>query len=64
MAGSVAAQWTFNAAVSLMFPIMQAKVGTENVRWGFAAMCALATAFSGKFVVETKGMKLEDCGGS
>jgi len=62
MAGSVAAQWTFNAGVSLMFPIMQAKVGTENVLWGFAGMCALATVFSAKFVEETKGKKLEDMG--
>ena len=64
LTSSVATQWTFNAGVSLMFPVMQAKIGTENVLWMFAGMCALATAFSSTFVEETKGRKLEDIGGA
>ena len=62
MSASVFAQWTFNALVTLCFPVLQHKIGTENVLWIFAAMCAAATIFSKLLVPETKGMSLEELG--
>jgi sugar porter (SP) family MFS transporter len=62
MSTSVSFQWTTNAIVSLMFPVVQAKIGTENILWFFGVMTAVAWGVTSKFVVETKGRTLEEIG--
>ncbi|GMI15367.1 hypothetical protein TrVE_jg2732 [Triparma verrucosa] len=64
MSTSIFAQWTFNALVTLYFPVVQSKIGTENCLWLFAGMCAASGVFSKFRVEETKGKSLEEIGGN
>jgi len=64
MSTSIFAQWTFNALVTLYFPVVQSKIGTENCLWLFAGMCAASGVFAKLRVEETKGKSLEELGGS
>jgi len=63
MSTSIFFQWTFNAALTLVFPWVRGRVGTEACLWGFAAMCGACWWFTGAFVEETKGKSLEEIAG-
>ncbi|ELZ92585.1 sugar porter family MFS transporter [Haloferax volcanii] len=51
--------WVANLAVSLAFPVMVAEITTAGTFWVFAALSAVALAFTYRFVPETKGRSLE-----
>ena len=57
---SFGAQWTFNALVAGLFPILTYRYSTTAVLLGFSSMCAVAYAFTVAFVPETKGVPLEE----
>ena len=60
MACSLGTQFVFNTLVSLLFPVLRERLGSQTVFFGFSAICALATLFVTAFVPETKGVSLEE----
>ena len=62
MSASIASQWGANAAVSMLFPVLQYKLGTTAVLSFFAVMCVACEAFTYAYVPETKGVSLEKLG--
>ncbi|QSG13573.1 sugar porter family MFS transporter [Halapricum desulfuricans] len=53
------ANWLANLLVSLMFPILTAKIGTTSTFWLFGLSSLLALVFIHRLVPETKGRSLE-----
>ena len=64
VAYSSAFQWLSNALVAAVFPALSQRFGTPVVLQGFAVTCAVAFVFVLKLVPETKGVALEDIGGT
>ena len=62
-AGFAAAAAKVGAVLTaFLFPILLADIGTKILLYGLAAASVLGAWVTGRFGIETKGMKLEDVG--